>query len=256
MNLQGPRRRTAPDAHVRRLLRALALSAALHALVLWPAALPVPNDLGLAPAVLQATLKPVPPAAPVAAPAGPPARIAEAGESRPPTAGPPRPAARKAAAPAAERLLVLAAKEGERRVAAAPPVEPAADTALASPAAAAPVAAASAGDPAAEAQSGAAIDAESLRQFRFAVSLAVRKDYPSLARERGWTGTARVRLAYAADAVLPRVDVVASSGHVVLDRAARAMIDGAARETPLPPGLRGRDFSIDLPVKFGLEEAD
>lgn len=106
---------------------------------------------------------------------------------------------------------------------------------------------------AAESKEGA--DANALRQYRFAVSRAARTDYPRLAVERGWTGTAQVRLAIDGSGRLRRVSLAGSSGHALLDAKAQTIIGLAAESTPLPLALLGHEFFVDFPVEFRLEDS-
>ena len=43
-------------------------------------------------------------------------------------------------------------------------------------------------------------------------------------------------------------------GHEALDRAAQAMIEAGARHTPIPDVLRGKAFSVVLPVVFDIND--
>ena len=78
------------------------------------------------------------------------------------------------------------------------------------------------------------------------------KRYPALARERGWEGTAEVALEVRAQLPVPAVALVKSSGYDLLDEQAVAMMTQAAGAISLPESMKGRDFRIVLPVKFGL----
>jgi protein TonB len=97
--------------------------------------------------------------------------------------------------------------------------------------------------------------ADDLRQYRLSLAISARrfKRYPVLARERGWEGTAEVALNVNALLPVPEVVLVRSSGQIVLDEQALAMMTQAARVTSLPQSLQGRDFRVLLPVKFSLE---
>lgn len=100
------------------------------------------------------------------------------------------------------------------------------------------------------------VSANDLRQYRLSLAIAARrfKHYPALARERGWEGTVALMLAVRSHQVTPGVSVVRSSGHPALDRQAQEMMAQAARVTALPEGLMGRDFQIELPVQFSLDD--
>jgi len=100
-------------------------------------------------------------------------------------------------------------------------------------------------------------DPNSLNAYRIALARAARpyQRYPALASERGWAGTAEVRVMVARDGQAPQVLLAHSSGHELLDREALAMLARAAAATPLPDTLRGRVFGVTLPVVFDLAEA-
>jgi protein TonB len=99
------------------------------------------------------------------------------------------------------------------------------------------------------------LSADALRQYRMTLASATRrfKRYPPLARERGWEGTVEVALNVSSGRAVPEVVLMHSSGRQQLDAQALAMVSQAARVTPLPEGLAGRDFRVLLPVRFSLE---
>jgi TonB family protein len=61
-----------------------------------------------------------------------------------------------------------------------------------------------------------------------------------------------VRLAFGADGGVAAALVHRSSGHGSLDREAVDMLRKAAALTPVPPALRAREFTVDVPVLFEL----
>jgi periplasmic protein TonB len=79
------------------------------------------------------------------------------------------------------------------------------------------------------------------------------KRYPPLARENNWQGDVRVDVAIAANG-RPTVTLKGSSGYEVLDRQALEMFAQAARSVPVPPALRGREFTLELRAVYGLED--
>lgn len=99
------------------------------------------------------------------------------------------------------------------------------------------------------------VNADDLRQYRISLAIAARrfKQYPALARERGWEGTAEIALTVSAHLPEPAVTLLRTSGHVALDRQAQEMMAQAARAAVLPESLKGRDFRLVLPVRFSLE---
>jgi len=79
------------------------------------------------------------------------------------------------------------------------------------------------------------------------------KRYPPIARENNWQGNVLVGVAIAADG-RASVTLKGSSGHEILDRQALDMFRQAARAVPLPPALRGREFTLEVRAVYGLEE--
>jgi protein TonB len=99
-----------------------------------------------------------------------------------------------------------------------------------------------------------ALDLGSLAQYRLALIGAAKHHrlYPESAVERGWQGRVTVRLDIDADGSVAAALVRRSSGHGALDQQALEMLRKAAGLTPLPPALRSREFSVDVPVLFEL----
>ena len=79
------------------------------------------------------------------------------------------------------------------------------------------------------------------------------KRYPPLARENNWQGDVRVDVAISANG-RPTVALKGSSGYEVLDRQALDMFAQAARSIPVPPALRGKEFSFEVRAVYGLED--
>ena len=78
------------------------------------------------------------------------------------------------------------------------------------------------------------------------------KRYPAQAMEKGWQGRVEIRLTVGANGVLQTAVIKTSSGYQLLDDTALDMIRKARPLTPLPQGLRGREFVVDVPVIFDL----
>jgi len=95
-----------------------------------------------------------------------------------------------------------------------------------------------------------------LAQYRLAVIAAARryKRYPRAALDNNWNGKAEVRMTIGANGVIASMSIKSSSGHDILDRQALDMIRKAKPLTPIPESLRGREFAVDIPVIFSLEE--
>ncbi len=74
------------------------------------------------------------------------------------------------------------------------------------------------------------------------------RTYPSSARRAGKEGVTSIRLVIIADGSLRQANIVQSSGHFALDRAAKRMVQKAA-PFPAPPGAT---FDVTVPVAFAL----
>ena len=154
---------------------------------------------------------------------------------------PPKPVATTKAAPAAK-------PPPEPVAAPAPLPEPAAPAETSS--AAAPAAAATA------ARAGADVaEADALARFRLEIIEAAKKwkRYPRVAMENNWEGRVDVRITFNADGRRAAIAVVRTSGYDVLDQQAVDMVTKAF--VPVPPALRGREFVLEIPVIYSLDEA-
>lgn len=121
-------------------------------------------------------------------------------------------------------------------------------TAKAEPAPAAPVVSA---PPASE-----AADAATIGQYRISVIAAARryKRYPRIAMDNNWEGKVEVRLVIGTDGEVTSISIKTPSGFEVLDQQALDMIRRAKPQAPIPAALRGKGFTIDVPVVFSLKE--
>jgi len=247
-----------PLAEERALLWCVLVSIALHALVLlgmsWgPAPAPPAKTL----LVLTATLAPF--AAAPHAPVQPPqSKFAPQAPSEPVSA--PRPALTRPAASPAPAAQSTAPAEPAR----APQAESATTapgSAASSMQPAAPVQAkaapqAPAGIPTeAGAKSGNEADTGTLEQYRLALIVATRryKRYPAIALEKGWQGRVEVRMVIGANGMVASASIKTGSGHEILDNQALDMLKKGKTTVPIPASLRGREFSIDVPVIFNLD---
>ena len=144
------------------------------------------------------------------------------------------------------------------------PAKPAADPAPAAPAAPAAPPTAAKADPqpsttAAPATAPAPTeetDAGTLRAYRLAIITTARKykRYPRAAMDNNWEGKVEVRMVIGANGMIASMSVKTSTGHEMLDKAAIDMITKAKPLTPIPAALRGKEFSVDVPVVFSLKE--
>jgi periplasmic protein TonB len=76
--------------------------------------------------------------------------------------------------------------------------------------------------------------------------------YPPQARERGWEGRVEIRLVIGTSGTIKSASVKTSSRYQVLDDQALEMIKKGQPRLQIPPELRGREFSVDIPVTFEL----
>ncbi len=253
------------------MLWCLLASIALHALVflgLSQREAPAPPAKALL--VLSARLAPVA-TAPVEAPAPP--------EPQPRAVPPPaaKPVPTPSPRPAPVNPVLVPAPAAQRNVAAEPvrtaPSEPVPATPAAPAAAAAPDTAVASAKPATgslgrsmlpapagvaietTAKSGSDADAGTKEQYRLALIVATRryKRYPALAMEKGWQGRVEVHMVIGANGMLASASIKASSGHEILDNQAMDMLKKGKTTVQIPATLRGREFSIDVPVIFNLD---
>jgi protein TonB len=251
----------APSAQNRALVLCVLVSLALHALALLvPGLRPgAPAPAPVSARILTATFAP---------------RIA-AGEPRPPDAtkrvepDPVRPKPEAQPQPQTPRSVISTPLPGPgpavpraAEVATAPalPAEPSAaapsgsaSAASAARAAEAPPAAASPG--AGTTRSGSDADTGTLDQYRLALIVAARryKRYPAQAMDKGWQGKVEIRLVVGANGTIQSSLVKASSGYEILDNQALDMVKKAKPLTQIPAALRGREFTVDIPVIFDLQ---
>jgi periplasmic protein TonB len=241
----------------RALFWCLLASIALHALVLfalsWGGA-PAPPARALL--VLTARLAPF--SAAPRAPAQPsPPKLAPAPPSEPASA--PRPALRKPAVTPAPQKMAPAEPIKAQQPESAPAASDAAASPVPSgaPAQTKPAPQAPAGTPTAgaTAKSGNEADAGTLEQYRLALIVATRryKRYPAIAMEKGWQGRVEVHMVIGANGMLASASIKTGSGHDILDNQALDMLKKGKTTVPIPASLRGREFSIDVPVIFNLD---
>lgn len=191
---------------------------------------------------------PVQPPSPKLAPAPPePAPVLHRAPAKP--AATPEPAPRKAAPAEAPRAPQPELAPAESS--AASPAQPAAPA----QAVTAPQAPAAMPATAAASKPGNEADAGTLEQYRLALIMATRryKRYPAIALEKGWQGRVEIHMVIGANGVIASASVKSGSGHDILDNQALDMLKKGNTTVPIPASLRGREFSIDVPVIFNLE---
>jgi len=223
-----------------RLLRAAVLaSLALHALILY--FVPYFNEFR------QSRSAPPPLIAHLAKPKPPPEPPKE--EPLPPPRAPlVRPAAKPQARPLPAPVPPVTAP-----VLSVEPSKQAAEPALTVPAAPA--------QPAAKLEAAAAPvasgpDPGTLARFRLELMEIARryKRYPRIAQDNNWEGRVELRIAFAESGAISSMTVKKGTGRAVLDEEAQAMIRSAQPQAAIPPSLRGKAFTLEIPVDFSLKE--
>jgi len=99
------------------------------------------------------------------------------------------------------------------------------------------------------------VEPGTLNRYRMALIASAEryKRYPRQAMDRGWQGKVEVRLVIGENGRTRTASIKTSSGYEVLDRQALDMVKKAKPLTPIPAALRGREFTIDIPVIFDLQ---
>lgn len=99
-------------------------------------------------------------------------------------------------------------------------------------------------------------DPGTLGQYRIAIIAAAKryKRYPRLALDNNWEGQAEIRMVIGPEGSIVSIGIRSRSGYEVLDQQALEMIRKAKPLTPIPPALRGKSFTVDVPVVFSLKE--
>jgi protein TonB len=99
-------------------------------------------------------------------------------------------------------------------------------------------------------------DAGAVARFRLELmDLARRyKKYPRIAQDNNWQGRVELRIAIAEDGAISSLVVKKGAGRSVLDEEAQAMIRTAKSKATIPPGLRGKAFTLEIRVDFFLKD--
>ena len=82
---------------------------------------------------------------------------------------------------------------------------------------------------------------------------AKHKQYPRIAQIRGWQGTVRIKLEVDTNGTVTSSTISESSGYEALDKQALEMVKKTSPLPSPPESLRGRPFTITVPVLFRLE---
>jgi protein TonB len=109
-----------------------------------------------------------------------------------------------------------------------------------------------------QAQAASGPDPGTVAQFRLELmNLARRyKRYPRIAQDNNWEGRVELRIAIGEDGAISSITVKRGAGRAVLDDEAQAMIRAAKSKATIPPGLRGKAFTLEILVDFLLKDEE
>lgn len=100
------------------------------------------------------------------------------------------------------------------------------------------------------------VDIESARQAygnSLSREIGKHKRYPRIAQMRGWQGSVRLLLEIDANGKVSSVKVEEASDREVFNTEALEMVKRMIQPPPVPEALRGRTFSVRVPIIFRLE---
>lgn len=99
-------------------------------------------------------------------------------------------------------------------------------------------------------------DPGSVARFRLELMEIARryKRYPRIAQDNNWEGRVELRIAFAESGAMSSITVKKGTGRAVLDEEAQAMIRAAQPQASIPPALRGKAFTLEIPVDFFLRD--
>ena len=234
------------DRGLRQLAMAVLASLVLHALILTLlSSFKEYAHSRAAPPPLTARLaKPKPPPEPEKVEPRPPAPLPSPRPASAPRAAPQVSA--PVPAPAAPVLSMEPSRKAEEPAFAVPaaPAQPAVRAEVRS-------------EPAPASFSASGPDPASVARYRMELmEIAKRyKRYPRIAQDNNWEGRVELRIAFSESGAMSLLSVKKGAGRAVLDEEAQAMIRSAQPQATIPPALRGKAFTIEIPVDFFLKEA-
>lgn len=79
------------------------------------------------------------------------------------------------------------------------------------------------------------------------------KEYPRVAQIRGWEGQVDLEIEIDSNGNVLATRILQSSGREILDKQALEMVKKASPLPPPPDALRGRTFTVFVPIPFRLE---
>lgn len=80
-----------------------------------------------------------------------------------------------------------------------------------------------------------------------------KKSYPLRAKRLGMSGRVLLRFFVMPDGILDRIEVESSSGHDLLDEAARQAVQRVAQFEAFPEDWDARELELSLPIQFSLQ---
>jgi protein TonB len=84
--------------------------------------------------------------------------------------------------------------------------------------------------------------------------LEEQKDYPTMARRLNQEGVVVLQFTISSSGQIEGAQVRRSSGHDLLDQAARETLRRVGRFPPFPAELERRQLTIEIPLAYRLEE--
>ena len=85
-------------------------------------------------------------------------------------------------------------------------------------------------------------------------AIAQKQPYPASARRLGQSGVATIAFTLAADGRISQIRLAQSSGYAALDRSALQALARLGRFEPIPTALGRRIWSLQIPIRFTLEQ--
>jgi protein TonB len=99
-------------------------------------------------------------------------------------------------------------------------------------------------------------DIESARQAygnSLSREIGKHKRYPRIAQMRGWEGTVSLLLEIDANGKVVSINIEEASDREVFNTEAQEMVKRMVQPPPIPDALRGRSFTVRVPISFRLE---
>jgi protein TonB len=235
------------------LLFAVVASLALHAMVLLLAPGVKPKKYVPELPTLTAVLRGPPQLEAPAASAQPQPELQPPNPPRPPPESRPKPETTKPKAQTPPQLTAPSSQPAPAVSAAESAESKPGPTAPAGPAVPAPTTVAAAA-PSATAARGETIDRDAAQRYvtQLATVAVKYQGLPRVALENGWDGVSEVKLTIGENGRIREAIVGTSSGHDVLDQRAIDIVRKSAPLTEITGGLRNKEFTVFIPIRFIL----